>query len=159
MSSSAPGWIHINFETNQLRINQAMRSRSPDWIHMKFDYFSNENHTRILVKFDQFSIKHLSNNKPWLDIGFVCVCVTIHIYIYIYIYIYILGLSARFARALAYGIILRSYSMDCCYKNILRIYMTGSIYGSISRHHITYIYHRFILRRDITELYRYYRII
>ena len=53
--------------------------------------------------------------------------VYIHAYIYIntYIYIYILVSSARFARAMAYGIILRHYIMGLYYGIILRDNTTG----------------------------------
>ena len=47
------------------------------------------------------------------------------VYTYIYIYIYILESSARFARAMAYGIILQDYIKGLHYRIILWDNITG----------------------------------
>ena len=47
-----------------------------------------------------------------------------YIYTYIYICIYMLGVNVRFARALVYGIRLRSHSTEWDYGIISRIYIT-----------------------------------
>ena len=61
-----------------------------------------------------------------------------------HIYIYILESSARFARAMAYGIILRDYILGLYHRIILRITL---------RDNITELYGGIVLRDNLTELY------
>ena len=67
-----------------------------------------------------------------------------------------LGLSARFVRTLAYGIILRSYSMQY-YGIALQIYITELHDGLILRNYTTESYYGITLQNYMTELC--YRII
>ena len=58
-------------------------------------------------------------------------------HIYIYMYIYILGLNARFARTMSYGIILRDYIRELHYEAILSKNTTRLYYGIILRDYVT----------------------
>ena len=65
--------------------------------------------------------------EPWL---FLYNAWTVYIYIciYVYIYIYILGSSARIARALAYGDILRRYITEIYYGRYITTDILRQIY-------------------------------